>query len=139
MAIKRAIFAGSFDPMHQGHVSIIKKASTIFDFIYVIITINPDKDHNDNFDEREKNAEKLLKNFDNVQILVNKNQLTAELARDLDVTHLIRSARNDIDFNYELELAAGNKKINNNLETILIFPDLENINFNSTLLRHKKK
>lgn len=136
--MKKAIFPGSFNLMHQGHINTIKKALNLFDFIYVIITVNPDKEQYDNFEERLKIAQESLKHLSNVEIIINKNELTAEIAKKLNVNFLIRSARNNFDFEYETQLAEGNKNINNNLETIIFFPDNDSISFSSTLERHKK-
>ncbi|PAK21491.1 pantetheine-phosphate adenylyltransferase [Mycoplasmopsis agassizii] len=137
---KIAIFPGSFNPFHRGHFLILKKALKLFDFIYVVITQNPDKTNSDYFDQAQKNIKKLItdQNLENVKVLINKNKFTAHLAKELGATFLIRSARNVIDYNYETELAAGNKMLNNDLETIIIFPDFEGITFSSTLERHQK-
>lgn len=135
---KTAIYPGSFDPLHEGHIQIIKKALKLFDFLYVIVSFNPDKENQNDIELRFNQVKHELKNFSNIKILKNKNRFTAEIANELNVNFIIRSARNINDFNYELELAAGNKKINKNLETILIMPDYNFINYSSTLLRHTK-
>ncbi|QNM93864.1 pantetheine-phosphate adenylyltransferase [Mycoplasma sp. Pen4] len=136
---KNALYPGSFNPIHKGHLSIIDKASKLFDTLYVVVSFNPDKN---NLEDIEKNYEivlNLLSDKENIKVIKNKNQLTAELAKELNATYLIRSARNIQDYEYELELAAGNKYLNENLETILIMPDYENIEFSSTLQRHKER
>lgn len=135
--MNKAIFPGSFDPFHKGHLSILEKALKLFDFVYLVITLNPDKNQSSSFESKRKIVEQQIKHLKNVEILINQDKLTAELAKELNVNFLIRSARNDIDFNYEIELAVGNKAINNNLETILFFPDENNIKISSTLERHK--
>nr|WP_041363911.1 pantetheine-phosphate adenylyltransferase [Mycoplasmopsis pulmonis] len=137
---KIAIFPGSFDPFHNGHKHILNKALALFDLVYLVITINPDKITKTSFDQRKTLLENEILDFDKsrVQVLVNKDSLTAEIAKKLGAKFIIRSARNDIDYQYELVLAAGNKKINNEVETILIFPDYDKIEINSTLIRHQK-
>lgn len=135
---KIAIYPGSFDPLHQGHIQIIKKALKLFDFLYVIVSFNPDKNNQSDIQKRFNDVKDKLKDFSNIKVLKNTNRFTAEIANDLNANFIIRSARNINDFNYELELAAGNKKINDNLETILIVPDYDFINYSSTLLRHSK-
>lgn len=139
MKSKIAIYPGSFDPLHKGHIQILKKALKLFDLIYLVVTNNPDKIEQSNLETRLKFAKEQLKNLPNIIVISNPNKLTAELAKELKANFLIRSARNITDFNYEIELAAGNKKINKNLETILIMPNYRSINYSSTLIRHMKK
>ncbi|QIW61876.1 pantetheine-phosphate adenylyltransferase [Mycoplasmopsis gallinacea] len=136
---KKAIYAGSFDPFHDGHFQILQKAARLFDFVYVIVSINPDKPDASDIDIRYNNTKKLLSNLTNVQVLKNKDRFIAEIAKELDVKYLVRSARDVIDFNYELELAAGNNSLNNELETVLLIPSYEYIKYSSTLIRHKEK
>lgn len=136
---KYAIYPGSFDPWHKGHMEILKKALKIFDAIFIIVSINPDKDNQSNIDKRFNDVKEKVKDLDNVEVLINKSGFIANTARELNVNFIIRSARNNTDFNYELELAAGNKTLNNELETILIMPNYEDINYSSTLERHKEK
>ncbi|UUD37047.1 pantetheine-phosphate adenylyltransferase [Mycoplasmopsis californica] len=137
--MKIAIYPGSFDPLHKGHLEIIKKVLKIFDKLIVIVSVNPDKENQTPVDERLKQVCDQLKGFKNVEVIPNKNKLIGHIARDLGVEFIIRSARNKTDFDYELELAAGNNHVNEKLETILIMPDFEYIEYSSTLERHKKK
>ncbi|MGZ9431441.1 pantetheine-phosphate adenylyltransferase [Mycoplasma sp. CB776] len=136
--MNKAIFAGSFDPFHEGHLNILQKALKVFDFIYVVITRNPDKKQISSFQEKKSIVQQKIDKLKNVEILINDKELTAEFAKKLDVKFLIRAARNDIDFSYELELAYGNKEIYSELETIVFFPDEKNREISSTLERHKK-
>ncbi|VEU75465.1 phosphopantetheine adenylyltransferase [Mycoplasmopsis maculosa] len=137
--MKSAIYPGSFDPLHKGHIAIIEKALKLFDKIYVIVSVNPDKDNIDNIHYRFLNVKNELKNFSNVEVILNKDDFIANIAKKLETNFIIRSARNNVDYQYELILAAGNNSINNNLETILILPDYQDIEYSSTLIRHKSK
>nr|WP_148207947.1 pantetheine-phosphate adenylyltransferase [Mycoplasma crocodyli] len=138
---KKAIYAGSFDPFHKGHLELLKKSLKLFDYVYLVVSINPDKNNALNLDRRYKNVcdivekEKLL----NVEVLLNTNDLIANVAKKYGVNFLIRSSRNENDFQYEMELAAGNKHVNNDLETVILIPDYEYIEYSSTLERHKEK
>ncbi|MHA3828610.1 pantetheine-phosphate adenylyltransferase [Mycoplasma sp. Z463D] len=136
---KIALYAGSFDPFHQGHSSIVDKATQLFDKIYIVITWNPDKDNLDRIDQNYAYISKLYQDNPQVYVIANKNKLTAHLAQELGVKWLIRGARNDLDYNYELELACGNKSLNHELETVLILPDCNKVQYQSRLLRHKEK
>lgn len=137
--MKRAIYPGSFDPIHQGHISIVKKGLKIFDEIFVIVTNNPEKKHEKTINERYEEAKKQFASTPNVYVEINESNLTADIANQKGIKFLIRSARNQTDFDYELELAAGNKHLNNSLETILIIPDYSDVNFSSRLMKQLKK
>lgn len=137
--MKKAIYPGSFDPFHKGHMSVVEKALKIFDYLLVVVSINPDKENQTPIDQRLKLVKTKLKHFKNVDVTFNSDRFIANIAAENNINFLVRSARNKTDFDYELELAAGNKYLNNRLETILIVPDFELINFSSTLERHKRK
>lgn len=139
MRIKIAIYPGSFDPLHEGHVEIIAKGLKLFDIIYVIVSVNPDKKSQRPIEERFEEASLILRDWERVKVIMNKDDFIANIAKELGADFLIRSARNNKDFNYEMELAAGNNILNKDLETILIIPKHEYVNYSSTLLRHKKK
>ncbi|WP_029906491.1 pantetheine-phosphate adenylyltransferase [Mycoplasmopsis opalescens] len=138
--MKKAIYAGSFDPIHDGHISVIKKALKLFDFLYVIVSFNPDKDNSSNIVKRFDHVKTILSNISpNIEVLINKDAFIADIAREKKVNFLVRSARNDTDYNLEVDMAAGNKLINNDLETVLIIPDYSMLGVSSTLERHKSK
>ncbi|NQZ65939.1 MAG: pantetheine-phosphate adenylyltransferase [Mycoplasmatales bacterium] len=135
--MKKALFPGTFDPIHKGHLQIIKKATELFDFVIIAITNNQEKKSSSSIEKRYEYAKKALKNFKNIELIMNDELMTANLAKKLNIKWIIRSGRNNTDFNYELELAAGNKNINKDVETIMIFPNYEDIDFSSRLLKQR--
>lgn len=135
---KRAIYAGSFDPLHEGHISVINKALKLFDKLLIIVSNNPDKDNLNNLENRFKYIKNYFIKNNNIEVIYNKNQLIGNIAKEKNINFLIRSARNNLDYEIELDIAAGNHEVNNDLETILIIPDYEMIGISSTLIRHKK-
>lgn len=137
--MKKAIYPGSFDPLHEGHVSIIKKALKLFDVVYVVVTNNPEKTNQTDIGERLDKVKSLLAGFSGVVVDINENEMTADFAKNRDVSFLIRSARNQTDFNYELELAVANKHLNKTLETIIIVPDSLDVDFHSRLIKQGGK
>ena len=138
--MKIAIFPGSFDPIHEGHISIIKKASKLFDKLYVIVSFNKEKLYvNEPLKKRYSTVEKVVNSIslNNVYILLNENKYIADIAKEIHANYIVRSARTQIDYKYEIELAAANNYLNNKLETILIIPSYSNINFASRLLKQR--
>ncbi|MGL5520061.1 MAG: pantetheine-phosphate adenylyltransferase [Metamycoplasmataceae bacterium] len=134
--MKKAIYPGSFNPFHEGHRSIIEKALKLFDVIYIIITFNPDKKEINDFDKNKKIIENIYKNNKKIKVLVNENELTSQLAKKLEANFLIRSFRTELDLNYEVDLAFSNNYLNNDLETILFFPNYKTNKISSTIKRH---
>ncbi|WP_406617071.1 pantetheine-phosphate adenylyltransferase [Mycoplasmopsis adleri] len=136
---KIAIYPGSFDPLHDGHISVLEKGLLLFDKIIMVVSINPDKDNLEGIEQRYQEAKAKLSKYPNVEVILNKNDLIANIAKQYHANFIIRSARNTTDYAYELELAAGNHALNNKLETILILPNYDMIDYSSTLIRHKEK
>lgn len=136
--MKIGLFPGSFDPIHDGHISIIKKAVKLFDKLYVVVSFNKEKLYfSQPLEKRYIKVKKLLEKMQNVEVLLNTNKYTAHLAKELNAQYIVRSARTMMDYSYELELAGANRYLNNDLETILIIPNYDDINFASRLLKQK--
>lgn len=133
--MKKAIYSGSFDPIHSGHLDIIKKASKFFKTVYVIVTNNINKKHKEDILTRCNYVKEFLIGIKNIQVITNKSKLTAVLAKELNVQYLIRGIRSDDDIKYELELADGNKLLNQELETIFLTSDVENRKISSSILK----
>lgn len=137
--MKKAIYPGSFDPLHEGHKAIIKKALKLFDVVYVVVSNNPEKSSQTDINKRFETTKERLKEFSNVMVEINNNTTTAEFAKQREINFLIRSARDDQDFQYELELATANKYLNNDLETIIIIPDKLDVDYRSRLIKQGVK
>ncbi|MGL5205031.1 MAG: pantetheine-phosphate adenylyltransferase [Metamycoplasmataceae bacterium] len=136
--MKIAIYPGSFNPFHKGHLSIIKKALKLFDLIYVVVTMNPDKNSPNDLEANSQLIKTHFEDNNKIIVLTNNNKLTAILALELGAKFIIRSSRYNLDFEYELNLANANNAINHNLETIMFFPEYDHKDISSTILRHKK-
>ncbi len=138
--MKKAIYVGSFDPIHNGHMKVLKKALCLFDEIIVIIANNDFKKKQGNLDERFEQVKRKVKEekLKNVSIYILEEKYLATWAKENNITYLVRSARNNTDFKYELDLAKLNKEINPDLETILIIPDSEDLEYSSSKFRNFK-
>lgn len=116
---RKAIYPGSFDPFTNGHLDIIKKAALIFDEVYIVIGINSSKKRNFSHLDMKDAIEETLNQLklDNCYVCVHEG-LVAEFARVNDIQYMIRGLRNNMDYNYEENIAEVNKLINPNMEYI---------------------
>ena len=114
-----AVFPGSFDPPTYGHLNIIERASRLFDYIDVAISINPDKQYLFSADERYTMLSELTKAYENVDVHI-CNTLIVDYCKEVGANVLLRGIRNTMDFSYEFDLSLINRSLNNKIETLLI-------------------
>lgn len=137
---KRAIFAGSFDPLHAGHIDIIKRASKLFDQLYIAVSYNTSKQNDPTLNKRYLKVlnNKVIKTLKNVKVIKNSG-LTIDLCKKLKCKYLIRSVRNLKDYGYELTIAQTNHYINDSIETIFFIASEKLKNLSSSQIRLAKK
>ena len=125
-----AIYPGTFDPITNGHIDVIKKALKLADKIIVGISDGNEKNFLFPIDERLKIVSKAL--YNDLKLPKNKiqvikfNSLTTELCKKYKSNLILRGLRAVSDFEYEFQLAGMNRKLNNNIETIFLMSDVEN-------------
>lgn len=118
--MKNALYAGSFDPISNGHIDIINRASKLFDKVYVLVTQNIGKSTIFTLDERVEMIKKVVK-LENV-IIEKTTDLVVKFAKKHNVNTIVRGLRNIKDFESEIALYHFNKNIEPDVETIILFP-----------------
>ena len=124
--MKIAIYPGSFDPITNGHLDIITRASKLFDKVIVLASINVAKHYTFDKDERVKYIQKSCQNLKNVEVDYS-DDLVINYAKKHNACCIIRGVRNHQDFENEMQLGYINQQLDNNIETLLIFPNKENL------------
>ena len=117
--MNKAVFAGSFDPPTYGHLDIIKRASSLFDSVDVVISVNPDKHYLFSEEERLSMLKQLVSEYKNVNIHT-WNGLVVNYAKQVGAKVLIRGIRSTNDFSYEFDLAHMNQNLNPDIETLFL-------------------
>lgn len=130
------VYPGTFDPVHYGHLDIVKRAYKIFDRIYIAVADNPAKGPLFSLEERIelfKGAVQYLGLTDKVEIVGFKT-LLVNLMKQLKVNIILRSVRLFTDFEYELQISLTNYKLAE-VETLFMMPSQDYIHISSTIVK----
>jgi len=132
--MKKALYPGTFDPITNGHLDIIKRATHIFDEVIVAVADSKAKKPMFSLDERLNMAKEVTKDMPSVKV-VSFDNLLVDFAKSLDVKFIVRGLRAVSDFEYELQMGYANSSLDPNLETIYLMPTLENAFISSSIVR----
>lgn len=132
---KKALFPGSFDPLTNGHVDTIQRAAKLFDEVIIAVLTNTSKVSLFNSNEKIDLIEKSLQHIENIQVISHVGGLTIDLAKDLEITAMIRGMRNTLDFEYETNIALMNKQLNEEIETVILLADEKYRFLSSSLIK----
>src|SRR5512144_3069006 len=133
-----AIYRGSFDPPTNGHLDLIERGSKIFDELIVAILRNPDKNPLFSLGERRAMLEALTADIKNVQVDV-FDGLTVDYAARVKASAVLRGIRALSDYEYELQMAMMNRKLQPDLETVFMMPAEQYSYLSSRLVREAAK
>ncbi|MDD7643746.1 MAG: pantetheine-phosphate adenylyltransferase [bacterium] len=132
--MKRAIYPGSFDPVTNGHLDIIRRSANIVDELYVGVLNNSAKNSLFSVDERVSMLEEMTADLPNVKI-VSFHGLLVDFAREIEATIIIRGLRAVTDFEYELQIAQTNHVEYDQIETIFLTTSLQYSYLSSTIVK----
>lgn len=122
MKFKKALYAGSFDPFTNGHLSVVEKGAELFDELVIGIAINSHKKRKTDIYDMKEAIREQFKHYKNVSV-VTIESLVADYCMKKDICYLIRGLRNTSDYLYEENIAKINNEINPNLRTIYFRAD----------------
>ncbi len=118
------VYPGTFDPITNGHLDIIKRGSALFDKLYVLVANNINKNTLFTVEERIELIGHAVQELKNVEV-VSSPLLTVEFAKSVHAVAMLRGLRMVSDFEYELQMATLNKCIDDTIETIFIMSSHE--------------
>ena len=129
-----AVYPGSFDPISNGHIDIIRRASKIFGTLYVLVSINPVKNYCFSIDERVYMLKEATKDIPNV-IIEASESLVLNFAKSKNAQVIIRGMRNIMDYQNEITLFQFNRSIDSSIDTFILFPSTDNLFLSSSSIK----
>lgn len=132
--MNKAIYAGTFDPITNGHLDIIERAAKLFGQVVVAVANNPSKQPLIDWQTRVALVAQSVAHLPNVQA-VGFGGLLAEFAADQNANVLIRGIRSADDVEYEIQLAQLNHKLNPQLDSLFLPPSVQWRYLSSTMVR----
>ncbi|MBW6516727.1 MAG: pantetheine-phosphate adenylyltransferase [Candidatus Cloacimonetes bacterium] len=129
-----AIYPGTFDPITNGHIDILVKATKLFDKVILAVAEDSGKDNLFSASERVKLCKNAVKNIDRVEV-AKFSGLVVDYARSIKAIAMIRGLRAVSDFEYELQLALMNRQLNPKIDTIFLIPNYKYFYLSSSLIK----
>ena len=130
----KAVYPGSFDPITNGHLNIINRASKLYDELIVLVAISPAKKPFFSIEEKVNMIKDSVKDLPNVKVDFYEG-LVVDYASKNNVQVLVRGLRAVSDFEYEFQLAAANRFINNEIEMVFFMANSENNFISSSMIK----
>ena len=132
--MKRALYAGSFDPFTNGHLDIVKRAADIVDELVILIASSPIKSELLSIKERKELISQVVQDLGNVTV-EHYHGLVTEYAKENNVTILVRGLRPTGDFENEFQMASMNRKLYKGIDTIFLPTSTDNYFVSSSLVK----
>ena len=132
--MKTAVYPGTFDPITNGHLDIVERASILFDKVIVAVAENPQKNPLFSLDERRDMVSDAVNSIQNVTV-TDFNGLLVDYAKSENACAIIRGLRAVSDFEFEFQMALTNRKLCPELETVYLMPSEQYTYINSTIVK----
>lgn len=133
--LKRAVYAGSFDPVTNGHLWMIREAVELFDEVVVAIGVNPEKHCTFSVDERLDMLRAVTRGFSKLRVEVFENQFLVNYAQSIEANYIIRGIRTASDYEYERTMRYINSDLHADITTIFLLPPREYAEVSSTMVK----
>ena len=132
--MRKIIYPGTFDPIHNGHIDIATRAAKLFDVLEFVVAINVEKEPLFTVEERLSLITDSTKHIKNIKV----NQFTGlvvDYAKNSDSIAIIRGLRHVSDFEFEFQMAMMNFHLNPDIASLFMMPDEKYIHLNSTVVK----
>ena len=132
--MKIAVFPGSFDPITDGHIDLVRRFAPLFDEIIVAVGVNTSKKGLFSLEQRLSWLEKVFEDDHNIEV-GSFEGLTVNYCKEKKAQYLVRGLRNASDFDYEKTISQLNNIIGDNVETLFFISKPEYSHISSTIVR----
>jgi len=136
--MKKAIYPGSFDPITNGHLDIVRRATTVFDKVYIAVLENPSKAPFFTLDERIRLIKKVIGKDPKIQV-VGFHGLLVDLAKEKNIFTIIRGLRAVSDFEMEFQIALTNRTLHPKIDTVFLMTDFKYSYLSSSIVKQLAK
>ncbi|MGI9323422.1 MAG: pantetheine-phosphate adenylyltransferase, partial [Pseudomonadales bacterium] len=127
------LYPGTFNPIHNGHADLVKRASHLFDQVVLGIATSPQKSPSE-LETRVKLAQEVLAGIDNVEVR-GFNILTVDFAKEVGATVILKGIRTVTDFDYEFQMLNMNRALQPEVETVFLAPSEDFSYISASLVR----
>lgn len=132
--IKKAIYPGSFDPLSNGHIDIIERVAKLFESVFVVVAVNPNKRYIFTADERVEMIKKATSHLNNVTV-EKSDLILVDYVRSKGEAVIIRGVRNVNDYLNEITMYQFNHTSDPNIETMIMFPSSDNLFISASYIK----
>ncbi|SSY70627.1 pantetheine-phosphate adenylyltransferase [Alysiella crassa] len=133
--IRRAVYAGSFDPPTNGHLWMITEAQKLFDELIVAIGVNSDKKSSYTIEERKQMLQAITQSFPNVRVASFENEFLVNYAHSVNARFIVRGIRSNADYEYERAIRYINADLHAEIQTVFLMPPREIAEISSTMVK----
>lgn len=134
---RRAVYPGTFDPVTNGHISLIERAASLFDELIVAVAISEAKQPMFNYEERVDLMKQAVAPLESSSVISVQgfDGLTATFVEKVNAQAIVRGLRAISDFEYEFQMALMNRKLAREVETVFLMPSLAWVYLSSSLVK----
>ena len=136
--MKKVIYPGTFDAIHNGHINIATRASKLFDELEFVVAVNAKKTPLFSIEKRLNLIQNSVKHLNNVKVSEFKG-LVVDHAKNTGAKAIFRGLRHVSDFEFEFQMAMMNFHLNNSITSLFMMPDEKFIHLNSTVVKDVSK
>ena len=133
--MRRAVYAGSFDPITLGHLWMVERGGELFDELVVAIGVNPDKKYLFSLEDRLAMLRESTSHCANVTIASYENLFLVHYAKQIGATFILRGVRNEQDYAYERGMRYVNAELDADVRTVFMVPPRELVEVSSSFVK----
>ncbi len=135
IAERKAVYAGSFDPLTNGHLWMIEQGLSLFDQLTVAIGINPEKKYTYGIEQRLKILQDTLPNSDNLDIAYFENMYLVDYATQIGASYILRGIRSAHDYEFERGMRHTNSQLKKDITTVFLRPPRDLAEVSSSMVK----